>query len=104
MIQHFDTLSEAINGLRVEGYTQDLNIKENCLECQALSLDILVNDFVVDKMFRFEGDSNPGDSSVLYAISSDKHELKGLLVDAYGAYSGNISAEMIEKLRFRYES
>lgn len=100
-MQHFDTLVEAINGMKSEGYTHDFNLKSNCLECMALKLEIQTEEFVVDKMFRFEGESNPDDSSVLYAISSENHHIKGILIDAYGAYSDAISPEMIEKLRFR---
>jgi hypothetical protein len=42
--------------------------------------------------------SNPGDNTILYVIETTSGE-KGLLVDAYGMYSGNVSREMIEKLK-----
>ena len=45
--------------------------------------------------------TNPGDNSVLYVINTDSGE-KGLLVDAYGAYSGQISQEMIQKLKIEH--
>jgi hypothetical protein len=48
-------------------------------------------------MYRFEGDSNPDDSSIVYAISSNTG-LKGTLVDAYGAYSENLNFDMAKKL------
>jgi hypothetical protein len=47
---------------------------------------------------RFEGMTSPDDSSVLYAISSTGG-LKGVLVDAYGAYTESVSTEMIKKLQ-----
>ncbi len=99
-MQHFDTLSEALQVLKTEGYTADLNLKKDSLECKALGLDIPVEDFWVDKVFRFEGDSNPDDSSVLFAISSDKYDLKGVLVDAYGTYANPLTEELIDKLRY----
>ncbi|WP_338039324.1 hypothetical protein [Maribacter litopenaei] len=40
------------------------------------------------------------DSTILYVIETSKGE-KGLLVDAYGVYAGNVSREMIEKLRIQ---
>lgn len=101
MLQSYDTLSQAINGLQKEGYDEDLNLKEHCIVCRAKGYEILAKDFIVDKIYRFEGASDPSDSSILYAISSDKFSLKGLLVDAYGAYSNPITSEMIEKLRYR---
>jgi hypothetical protein len=44
--------------------------------------------------------SSAGDNSVLYAISSEKNDLKGLLVDAYGAYADSLAMEMIQKLKY----
>lgn len=55
-------------------------------------------DFNVVKYYRFEGDSNPDDNSVLYVIETLGGD-KGLLVDAYGAYSGNVPKEIMNKLR-----
>ncbi len=101
MNTNYDTLSEAIEGLKSQGYSEDLNLKSNCIECRSLGYKLMAEDFIVDQVFRFEGDSNPGDSSVLYAISSEKYDLKGVLVDAYGAYSDPLTSEMIEKLRYR---
>lgn len=101
MNHNYDTLSEAIDGLKREGYTEDFNLKENCIHCGALGKDILPEHFMIDEVYRFEGMSNPDDSSVVYAISSEKHGLKGILVDAYGVYSSPLSAQMLKKLKFR---
>ncbi|MEO0341536.1 MAG: phosphoribosylpyrophosphate synthetase, partial [Bacteroidota bacterium] len=66
----YTTLSEAIEDLKKHGYTEDLNLRSDCVECKALGYEMFANDFEVDRIFRFEGDSNPDDSSILYAISS----------------------------------
>ena len=100
-MQHYDTLSQAIEGLKKRGYTEDFNLKENCIECRRLNYEILTKDFEVDEVHRFEGDTNPADSSVLYAISAENYDIKGVLVDAYGTYAGEITREMIEKLRYK---
>ncbi|MEL6657631.1 MAG: phosphoribosylpyrophosphate synthetase [Bacteroidota bacterium] len=97
---HFDTLSQATTALQKQGYTEDLNLKSNCVECRALGYEMLADDFTVDEVHRFEGDSNPADASVLYAISSEKYDLKGLLIDAYGAYADPLTTEMIQKLKY----
>jgi len=44
------------------------------------------------KTFRFEGDSNPSDSSVLYIIEA-KDGLIGYSIDAYGVYSNHDDEE-----------
>ena len=92
-----DTLTAAIDALRKEGYTEDFNLKENCLECGTLA--VFHDEFHVDKYFRFEGETDPADEAVLYAISSEKHGIKGLLVNAYGMYSDPIADEIMAKLK-----
>ncbi|HEY8387726.1 MAG TPA: phosphoribosylpyrophosphate synthetase [Parasegetibacter sp.] len=94
------TLSEVLNKLRTEGYTLDFNLKENCIHCGEPHMQLDPSEFEIDRYFRFEGESNPDDSAIVYAISS-KDGQKGVLVDAYGIYSDSLSAEMIEKLRIK---
>lgn len=97
-MKNYDTLSEAMNSLKADGYTYDFNIYSGHIECNSLKLKLHPEDFEVDKMYRFEGMSSTDDNSVLYAISSKKG-IKGLLVDAYGVYAENISEAMRKKLR-----
>ena len=97
----YSTLSETMNELRKEGYTEDFNLQQNCLECRNGQFKVFADEFKVDKYFRFEGASNPSDSSILYAISSDSKKLKGLLVNGYGIYSEPATDEMLEKLEIR---
>ncbi len=94
----FDTLTEAINDLKRRGYQNDFNLHPEWIECSALTLKLKPEEFHVDEVYRFEGMTNPDDSTVLYAISST-HGAKGVLVDAYGVYSDSLSPIMIEKLR-----
>src|SRR5688572_4742577 len=100
-MKSYTTLSEAINDLKKRGYKEDFNLKPTCIECAPLSLQLHPEDFVVDEFHRFEGMSNPDDNSIVFAISS-KDGIKGTLVDAYGMYSENLTAPMIEKLAVRH--
>lgn len=93
----FETLSEAITDLKNRGYSGDFNLHPEWIECPPLNIKLKPTDFHVDEVHRFEGATDPDDSAVLYAISSSS--VRGLLVDAYGAYSGALSSEMIERLK-----
>ena len=95
------TLSETMNELRKEGYVEDFNLRQNCLECRNGQFKVFADEFKVDKYYRFEGASNPSDAAILYAISSDTHGLKGVLVNAYGIYSETATDEMLQKLEIR---
>lgn len=94
----YETLSEALDNLKERGYTENFNLQSDCLECSALSLRLHPEDFIIDEYHRFEGDSNPDDNSVVYAISSNDG-VKGVLVDAYGMYSENMTPAMARKLQ-----
>lgn len=100
-MKSYSTLSETINELRNEGYVEDFNLQQNCLECRSGQFKVLSNEFMVDKYYRFEGASDPSDQAILYAISSDRYHLKGVLVNAYGIYSDPMTDEMLEKLSIR---
>ncbi|KIC96201.1 hypothetical protein [Flavihumibacter solisilvae] len=97
----YSTLSETMNDLRREGYVEDFNLKQNCLECRNGEFQLFADDFKIDKYFRFEGQSNPSDQAILYAISSDRQQLKGILVNAYGIYSDPVTDEMLKKLEMK---
>jgi hypothetical protein len=95
----YDTLSEAINGLRQRGFTVDFNLEDNCLICHEGKFN--VEDFEIVEVYRFEGITDPGDEEVLYGIES-KTGLKGILVNGYGVYSNSLSNEMARKLAVHY--
>ena len=99
-MESYDNLIEGINGLKKQGYVEDFNLKENCIECRGNQYKIFHNEFEIDKAFRFEDDSSPDDSSILYAISSAKYKLKGIMINAYGIYTDTITDEMLNKLKF----
>ncbi len=96
-MESYDTLVEAMQSLRKQGYTSDFNLEPDCLTCGS-ELSLYPQDFEVDKFFRFEGDSNPDDESILYAVSSKDGSVKGILVSSYGVYTEEYEAELIKKL------
>jgi hypothetical protein len=103
-MESYTTLVDAINGLKEQGYTEDFNLKENYIDCSNSKHQLSPDDFKVDMVFRFEGNSDPEDQSVLYAISSEKYNLKGVLVNAYGIYSDNEASEIVKKLNVHEKS
>ena len=93
----YDTVSQAVNELKQRGYTLDFNLKGSALECQGQKFNS--NDFEISEFYRFEGNSDPADEAVVYAIESSSG-LKGVLVNAFGVYSESLSDDMIRKLSF----
>lgn len=97
-VEQYDTLTDAINNMRQQGYVEDFNLNANCIDCRLGAIELHPDEFEIDKTFRFFGPSDPDDESILYAISSPKFSLKGILVDGFGTSSDTLNHEMIEKL------
>ena len=97
----YDTLVDAISGLKAKGYTYDFNLKESRLDCTAAGRQLSPEEFEVTEVYRFEGMTNPDDSSILYAIES-VDGLRGTLVSAYGVYADSVSTVMMAKLEIKH--
>ena len=99
--KNFDTASETITGLMKIGYTTDFRIhpENECLICNHNARSLSADDFEIDAIFRFEGDSDPADEMIVYAISSEKFNLKGVVVNGYGIYSDSVSSKIVERLQ-----
>lgn len=94
---NYDTVTEAINGLRQRGFSLDFNLQVNSIQCFNPDLNLNPDDFEIKEIYRFEGDSNPDDEEIVYAIESkDGH--KGVFVNGYGPSAEAIGAEMMKKL------
>ena len=96
----YDTVTEAMTDLKKLGYTIDFSIvtEKECLVCHRTETELSPDDFEIDSFYRFEGDSDPGDEMIVYAISSNKNNLKGIVVSAYGTYADNESFAIVKKL------
>ncbi len=97
-MRDYETLSQAMNALREEGYTDEFNLAPDCIECKSGNYHIVADDIHVDHYYRFEGMTDPGDASILYAISDKKHGLKGLLVNGYGIYTEGTTDAIMARL------
>lgn len=75
-------LSEAVK----DGYTENFKATEKALKSMETGKDYQANQIHVVNFFRFEGSTDPADSSILYIIETDDGA-KGTLVDSYGAYA-----------------
>ena len=98
-MQTYDTVTEAINALSTKGYTRNFNLSNDCLLCGETQTQLKASEFEIDEVYRFEGETDPGDEMIVYAISSYDGLIKGTLVNAYGMYSDSLSAELVAKLK-----
>lgn len=99
----YDTVSQAVEGLRKRGYTIDFNLRYDCIVCHETPISLMPNEFEITEVHRFEGPSDPADEAIVYAIES-KHGEKGTLVNGFGVSADPVSEEMIEKLKVTHKN
>ena len=92
----YDTVSEAVNGLKKRGYSIDFNLQEDCIYCNSTGR-LAPEEFAITEVHRYEGQSDPADEAVVYAIES-KHGEKGVLVNGFGISADSLSDDMVRKL------
>jgi hypothetical protein len=114
-MKSYDTVTEALQDLKTKGYSVDFNIAFDKIICADNKICLNPNEFEIVEVFRFEGDTNPDDEDVVYAIESKdarpftyagtqgddpvkRSKIKGTMTSAYGMYAESISNEMIKKL------
>ena len=90
------TLTTVLENLRVRNQDKEFSMTEDG-STAGTDKYYEPQDLTIIKAYRFEGDSNPDDSSVLYLIEANDG-LIGYSLDAYGAYSSH-SEKYTEFLR-----
>ena len=96
-IMETSTLSQKIEELKQSGYTINYSVKDDKIMNIDTNSELKLDDLQIDHFFRFEGMTNPSDTSILYAINTKNNE-KGTLVEAYGVNS-SISKALAEKIK-----
>ncbi len=98
LAENYGTLSETINAIKAIGYTVDFNVYGSDLVCNQTKKVFSPEEFIIDMVYRFEGESNPDDQAILYALSSLNQDVKGFLVNGYGISANEETNELISKL------
>jgi hypothetical protein len=94
----YDTVVQALEGLKQRGYTLDFNIAFDKLQCSSNGLCLNPAEFEVTEVYRFEGETNPSDEDIVYAVAAKDGGHKGVLTSAYGLYADGVSPELMKKL------
>lgn len=97
-MENYQTVVEALNGLKKRGFTLDFNLAKETLHNSDQNIHLQPEDFSITEIHRFEGMSDPADNTIVYGIESDKYNIKGVFLNAYGVYSDDISEDLLKKL------
>ena len=93
-----ETVTDALTRLRADGYTADFSATaQGDLACEGCSLTMHPTDVQVDQTLRFEGDTNPDDQDILFAIQC-ACGCKGTYSAAYGPATPPDDAAVLRQL------
>lgn len=95
----YETVTQAINDLTARGYEISFSLEQDYLHAPQRQCRLSPKEFQVDEFHRFEGETDPGDEMIVYAISAIDGSVKGTLVNAYGTYADTASDALVSKLR-----
>lgn len=95
---YLKTMTECHQHLMKEGFKEDFSVENNVLKAPGSGKIYTPEQTKITNFFRFEGESNPDDSAILYAIETSDGT-KGTLVDAYGPYADPEKAAFIQAVK-----
>ena len=87
-MKNYQSLVDALDDLKKRGYEADFQPQSDCLYCSDLDLRLYEEEFHIDEVYRFEGDSNPIDNTIVYAFTSPTG-VKGTVVDEIGTQNSS---------------
>ena len=90
---HYATVSKALEELTEKGFTLDFNIQEGRIINSP-------DDFEIVHIYRYEGESDPGDEATVYGIKSSTGE-KGVFVAGLSAFTDNSAAMVLHELSIK---
>ena len=97
-----ETVTEALTLLKSQGYELEFQLvdgrfshEEACVSCRA-------DEAVVEKLYRFEGPSDPGDEMVVVGLLDPGTGKRGVLASAFGLAADPVVVEHITGLASRF--
>jgi hypothetical protein len=93
--QEMATISGCTNKLFKQGFKTQFQATEEGLKSLETGKIYKPDQVIILNFYRFEGESDPSDNSILYAIETVTGE-KGTLSDAYGMYADSNVSKFVE--------
>ncbi|WP_157963228.1 hypothetical protein [Algoriphagus litoralis] len=79
--------SKVVGSLEEKGYGQEISVGSGGAQFGGSGMAYPAEELKIVKVYRFEGESDPADMSVIFAIQASDGT-KGYLINAFGPYSG----------------
>ncbi|MCD6013092.1 MAG: hypothetical protein K0Q79_2954 [Flavipsychrobacter sp.] len=94
---NMNTSTAVINKVILDGYTECFKAEHKGLFAPSTGKYYRPKEVNIINFYRFEGDSDPGDNSILYVVETTDG-VKGTLLDAYGAEGSTNVTDFMNKV------
>ena len=88
--------------LRTEGYTLDFELIDGELRHEEACVSCRADEAVVEKLYRFEGPSDPGDEMIVLGVRDPASGLGGVVASAYGSAADPVMLDHLTGLATRF--
>lgn len=95
---NMDSLVIVLAEIEKLGFTSQFEVNGKNLVSLKTDHHFMPEQIKITHFYRFEGESNPDDSSIMYALETDTNQ-KGTLVDGYGNAADPATADFIREVR-----
>ena len=79
-----ETVTEALDILVADGYTEAFDVRDGRVRCHACGHLYDTGEAVVERIYRFEGTSDPDYEDIVFGLHCPVCDKRGTLVSAYG--------------------
>lgn len=93
-----DTLADAIREFAGRGYDDQFRAESGALRATRAERTFTPDDLVVDEIARFEGDSNPAEQSMVFALRARDDSVRGTYTVAFGPEMDDADETMVRAL------
>lgn len=91
------TLAACMNRLQGDGFNENFKVEGRKIHALDTDKEYAPSEVKILNFYRFEGESDPADNAILYALETNDG-IRGLLSDAYGPYADTHVTKFINEV------
>ncbi len=102
ILNRYSNLVEAQSSLKEKGYIHEFNYQEeeSVMKSYKTGVKYTPEQMKIIEFHRFEGMSNPGDMSIIFAVECIDGA-KGIVLSSFGVYADLKLAEFMDKVKIK---
>ncbi len=91
--EEMETLVSVLDYIKGKGWDNQFKLDQHSLVSENNQQHYNPQELEIIKTYRFEGESDPADSTIVYIIKDKKSDFTGYIIDVYGAATDSAETE-----------